>query len=314
MKILFITSTHLGDAILSTGILDHLIVQHPGAEITVACGSVPAALFQDMPGLKKIQIVQKKKGGLHWLILWGRCVMTKWDLVVDLLGTGLSYFLWAQKRRVWRSKTTELLKSKQLAKFMGLTKTPFNKIWIGDPHLKVARHLLPVGPTYIALSPASNWDKKTWPQGYFAELTTKLLKHKDLFPHPKFVIFGAAHERQNLETLFAGLPADRTIDLMGKIHLLEVAACLKQCKLFVGNDSGLMHLSATMGTPTVGLFGPSDSRVYGPWGLKTLIIKNDLSFEENMAGALKGKNVMSLLKPDHVAKKILGFVRKVFKK
>ena len=39
MRILFITSTRVGDAILSTGLLDHLITKHPGARITVACGS-----------------------------------------------------------------------------------------------------------------------------------------------------------------------------------------------------------------------------------------------------------------------------------
>jgi ADP-heptose:LPS heptosyltransferase len=56
------------------------------------------------------------------------------------------------------------------------------------------------------------------------------------------------------------------IDLAGKVDLLTAFACLKRARLFIGNDSGAMHLAAAAGAPTLGLFGPSDERQYGPWG------------------------------------------------
>ena len=62
------------------------------------------------------------------------------------------------------------------------------------------------------------------------------------------------------------------IDLCGRLSLAEVAACLARCALFVGNDSGLMHLAAAAGTPTLGLFGPSRADEYAPAGRCTAFV------------------------------------------
>ena len=64
--------------------------------------------------------------------------------------------------------------------------------------------------------------------------------------------------------LLAALP--EAIDLVGRLTLPEVVACLENSDLFVGNDSGLMHLAAATGTPTIGLFGPTDATIYAPTG------------------------------------------------
>lgn len=64
--------------------------------------------------------------------------------------------------------------------------------------------------------------------------------------------------------VLAALPG--AIDLVGRLELPEAAALLARCALFVGNDSGLMHLAAAAGTPTLGLFGPTPASEYGPIG------------------------------------------------
>jgi ADP-heptose:LPS heptosyltransferase len=69
------------------------------------------------------------------------------------------------------------------------------------------------------------------------------------------------------------------IDLVGRIDLLTAYACLKRARLFIGNDSGLMHLSAAAGAPTLGLFGPSDDRLYGPWGPDARALRGPRDFE-----------------------------------
>ena len=66
MKILFITSTHLGDGILSTGGLDHLIKAYPAAEITVACGPVTAGIFAKAPGVVRVIPMKKEPYAGHW--------------------------------------------------------------------------------------------------------------------------------------------------------------------------------------------------------------------------------------------------------
>jgi ADP-heptose:LPS heptosyltransferase len=56
------------------------------------------------------------------------------------------------------------------------------------------------------------------------------------------------------------------VDLVGKLSLAEVAAVLARADLYVGNDSGLMHIAAATGVPTLGLFGPTPASEYGPVG------------------------------------------------
>src|SRR6185312_14322010 len=54
MRILFVTATRIGDAVLSTGVLSHLLDRYPGARITIAAGRDAAPLFDDLPGLERI--------------------------------------------------------------------------------------------------------------------------------------------------------------------------------------------------------------------------------------------------------------------
>ena len=67
---------------------------------------------------------------------------------------------------------------------------------------------------------------------------------------------------------------------MGKVDLLTAYACLKHARLFIGNDSGLMHLAAAAGAPTLGLFGPSDDRLYAPWGDHARALRGPRTFEQ----------------------------------
>jgi ADP-heptose:LPS heptosyltransferase len=77
-------------------------------------------------------------------------------------------------------------------------------------------------------------------------------------------------ERAMAAPLLAALPD--AIDLAGKLSLPEVAACLSRAALFVGNDSGLMHLAAAAGAPTLGLFGPTNAAEYGPAGRQAMAV------------------------------------------
>ena len=87
-------------------------------------------------------------------------------------------------------------------------------------------------------------------------------------------VLAAGHERKQAEPLLAAIPPHRRIDLVGKLDLLTAAAVLKRCALFIGNDTGLMHVAAAMGTPTLGLFGPSPSGQYAPWGQYTALVRS----------------------------------------
>src|SRR5438105_5950820 len=99
MHILFVTATRIGDAVLSTGLLSHLIERNPGARLTIAAGPVAAPLFEAVPGLDRLLVVRKRRWGLHWPALYSRVVDRRWDLVVDLRGSALAWGLLARERR-----------------------------------------------------------------------------------------------------------------------------------------------------------------------------------------------------------------------
>jgi ADP-heptose:LPS heptosyltransferase len=93
------------------------------------------------------------------------------------------------------------------------------------------------------------------------------------------------------ELLLAALPD--AIDLVGRLSLPEVAACLARCALFIGNDSGLMHLAAATGAPTLGLFGPTPAEEYAPAGVRATEVRSastlmqDLSVQAALAAATR---------------------------
>src|SRR5579864_1257421 len=100
MHILFVTATRIGDAVLSTGLLSHVIGRFPGARLTIAAGPVAAPLFEAVPGLERLVVLRKRRWSLHWLALFARTASRRWDLVVDLRGSALAWMLRADERRV----------------------------------------------------------------------------------------------------------------------------------------------------------------------------------------------------------------------
>jgi heptosyltransferase-3 len=269
MRILFITATRIGDAVLSTGLLDHLLRAHPAARFTVACGPVAEGVFARMPRRDATLIVAKRRFDLHWLELWRRTAGTLWDLVVDLRGSALPFLLPARRRAVMRGGRRAGHKLAQLGATLGLSPPPLPVGWSDAADQARADALLPPGRRYVGLGPTANWSGKAWPPDRFAALFRAV--QEEALPDARPVVFaGPGPGEQALAApVLAALPD--ALDLTGRLSLPEASACLSRCKLFVGNDSGLMHLAAAAGTPTLGLFGPSLAAEYAPAGRRTAV-------------------------------------------
>ncbi|HEY2352530.1 MAG TPA: lipopolysaccharide heptosyltransferase II [Candidatus Acidoferrum sp.] len=94
---------------------------------------------------------------------------------------------------------------------------------------------------------------KCWLPSRFAETANQLQSQWDA----DVILFGAAGEADVSLAITAEM--SRTpIDLTGKTAIADLPALLSQCHVFVGNDSGAMHVAAAVGLPTVGIFGPTD--------------------------------------------------------
>lgn len=282
MRILFITSNRLGDAVLSTGLLDHLLRRYPQARFTIACGPVAEGLFARMPRRDRTIVLDKQRYRLHWHGLWLDTVTTVWDLVIDIRGSVFAWMVPTRRRAVMRPRKGP--KIAQLAALLRVDPLPLPVVWTAPEDAARAAALLPVGRPIVALAPTANWPPKTWPVERFAELFRVLAAGP--LPGAVAAVFAGPGdvERAMAAPLLQALPD--AIDLVGALSLPEAAACLARCALFVGNDSGLMHLAAAAGAPTLGLFGPTDATEYAPSGQRTAIAVSPTGQMQDLGVAL----------------------------
>lgn len=296
MRLFFLTSSRIGDAVLSTGLLGHLLEQNPGAEVTVAAGSLAAPLFQHVPGLTRLIAVEKRPYKGHWLSLWRQVGLQRWDLVVDLRASFITRFLFTRAAITVGRADQSVPRVVELARAAGLVEPPAPRLWLGAEDEAAADRLLASARGFLALAPTANWPAKQWPAERFVALAKALTDPGGLLAGMPVVVFGAAKERDMAAPLLAANFSGGLIDLVGQTPLLPAAAALKRARLFVGNDSGLMHMAAAVGTPTLGLFGPSSRARYAPWGPHVLAVEAENTHPDatgNRMGALALEKVMS---------------------
>jgi ADP-heptose:LPS heptosyltransferase len=283
--ILFITATRIGDAVLSSGLLKRLADEIPNASFTIVAGPVAAPLFLDVPRLDEIIVFEKAKDGRHWWRLWRRVRKTRWGLVVDLRGSAISQFLRRKRRAVFKrgpgAPTHKVVEAARVLKIEGEPPAPY--LYTSQETEDAALDLTAgVGPI-LALAPSANWVGKTWPLERFARVAIKLMGEGGPLAGGRVMVLGSPEDAHVVQSLRHVVPKERFIDLVGKVDLLTAYASLKHARLFIGNDSGLMHLAAAAGVPTVGLFGPSDEDLYAPWGPKTRVVRGPRDFQQILA-------------------------------
>jgi ADP-heptose:LPS heptosyltransferase len=123
------------------------------------------------------------------------------------------------------------------------------------------------------------------------------------------VVMGAPNETERVHDVLVGWPEDRPLlNLVGRVSLPALFVMLQNARLAVCNDSGLMHLAAAAGVPTVGLFGPSPDQLYAPWGPNGHVMRTTESFEDliNKAHAGVSGSLLSSISVDRVYDGIVG--------
>jgi len=119
----------------------------------------------------------------------------------------------------------------------------------------------------VAVNPNSRWQSKCWSPDRFARLSDKLIDKYDV----KIIMIGAAGDREYVEKI-VGMMKNTPLVLVGKTTLLELASVLKKTDIMITNDSGPMHMSVAVGTPTIALFGPTDPIMTGPYGKNSEVL------------------------------------------
>ena len=119
----------------------------------------------------------------------------------------------------------------------------------------------------IILHPGSGSRKKVWPPDRFLDLVRVLKKRS---ASRLIVVLGPAEGpeiRKAFEAQDAGAPI-----LVKGLSLIQLASVMEGARLCIGNDSGISHLAAALGVPTVAIFGPTDPKVWSPRGKKVAVV------------------------------------------
>lgn len=281
--ILFITATRIGDAVLSSGLVKRLSDEIPNARFTIVAGPAAAPLFADTPNLDEVIVFAKSKDGSHWFDLWRKVRKRRWGLVVDLRGSAISRFVSTKRRAVYRKPAAgeaahKVMEAARTLRIEDEPAAPF--IYVSPEVEAYAADLTAGSGPILAVAPAANWVGKTWPLERFSRVCMRLLGPEGPLKGGRLMVLGGPEDAKLAQGLKDVVPRKAFIDLAGKVDLVTAYACLKRARLFIGNDSGTMHLAAAAGAPTLGLFGPSDERLYGPWGEHARAVRGPRSFEQ----------------------------------
>jgi heptosyltransferase III len=274
-RILFIAGNLIGDVVMSTGLIAHLAATNPEARFTIVCGRAAAQLFEAFPQLDRVVPMAKAKGGRHWQKLLAELKGQSFDLSVDLRGSLVTWLIASQKRHVKRRMLAPHAVD-DLAASIGLKTAPLSRVWLSDAAREAARGWLETqGRPVLVLCPGASWTGKRWLLERFAMLGRKLVEVGGALEGGRIVVVGGPDEATEMAALGVALEGLDVVVSDPRTPLLHAAALFEGTRLFVGNDSGLMHLAAASGAPTLGLFGPTDERRYGPRGAFTASVRGD---------------------------------------
>ena len=285
MNILVVTLSNFGDVILTTPVIMALSQKYPGARITAVVGPRARSVLQRSPVIHKIVIYDKKASLRKKLEFIAELRKASYDRVVDLRNTAIPFLVSCKKRTPLFRKFTKInMRDRHLEMLAAVE---------GDRQSSTACSLIPPFQFFnkademfamralevagiaekrgwILVAPGAASERKRWPVECFKKVIRTLHERTG----KKVLLVGTLSERPVAESILAELPGIAEV-LCGDLVLPETAALIANASLVVANDSAIMHLGFELGTPTVGIFGPTDHEKYGHVGTKFRVAREE---------------------------------------
>ncbi len=321
-NILVIKLRYIGDVLLTTPLFRVLREQFPQARLTALVNQGTEPVLKHNSCLDQIEVLPQ--GNWVQQIKFLRFIRScRFDCVIDVSDGDRSAFLTAisgarmkigfNREGLWRGRvyswsikgqygTMHMLDyHAQLLIPLGMEpRVCAPELNVSDEESQAAEQILAnyglKGVNWVMLHPAARYWFKAWSPERFAALGDALIKEGF-----QVVLVGSEPEQKVAEEVIqAG--QQKFISLVGKTTLRELAALMKQCRIFVGNDAGPMHMAAAVGCPVVALFGPTDPAIWGPRGKLCHTIYKGLDCRECFyPGCQRGEmSCMKLISVDEV--------------
>ncbi len=148
--------------------------------------------------------------------------------------------------------------------FLEIWSTPEEELKTQD---RITRSGINASAQFAVIHPFSAVVERGWPLENFAELASRLNADTGC----RVIVVGGPGDRETFARVRAVFGPD-IVDLVGKCSMRETIALLRRSSLFIGNDSGVMHLASAAGVPLVALFGPQSPVKFGPWSKRAKVI------------------------------------------
>lgn len=282
-KILVISLSNVGDAILTTPVIEVLRRDFSQAHLSVLVGPRAFSVFKGDQRIDKKIIYDKNIRWKNKLRLVNRLRHDKYDLVVDLRQTGFSAFLGARyrssifhylPRSLTHMRDKHLWKLKTLGFDVNEVKGPsvgFNEDDARQVTQLLNKWQIKEGQDIVAIAPGARNMTKRWEKEGYRQLAERLLKECKV----KVIMVGDAQDKLLVSEVIAEI-RPRPWSACGKTTLGQLAYLLTKCRLLVSNDSAPMHLAWAVNTPVVAIFGPTDHKKYAPGGPHDVVIRREL--------------------------------------
>ena len=310
MNILIVKLSAIGDVVHTLPSLAALRKLYPDAHITWVIEKDSADIIEGHPYLDRIIVSRRKSWGgdlkrLHEVRKTideiASFIATlrdrKYDLVVDfhgLLKSSLIVFLSGGRRKLGYDSMQELsglfldekiyedMDKHAVDRYLDLPchlgadiGKPEFTIHIGEENRNRVDGLLKkseigVEDSFVSVNPVAFWDTKLWENGKFARLCDRITEELKMK-----VVFTGGRNQKTVKRI-RSLMKFPSVNLAGRTTLRDLAYLYALSTLVITTDSGPMHISAAVGTPTVALFGPTDPARTGPYGEGHTVIRKNL--------------------------------------
>ena len=280
-KILVFSFSFIGDAVLSTVVIQPLRRHFPDAHITFLVGPQAVDLLATDPNIDAALVYENRgehagwKGRLH-LIKTLRLV--KFDLVVNLRDSLMARCIGAKHWGLARGDSNRhaVTRYLEVLQRQGIDTTNAHpRLELTEAERIAAQHfLLETGleseRLLIGIHPGGNWEYKLWDGKNYAEVASILAEKRNA----GILLFAGPNE-QHLQTHVAEM-MDVPPILVKTDNLRHLAALISACDVYIGNDTGPMHIAAAVDTPVVALFGSTNHIRSRPYGDKHTVVQSGI--------------------------------------
>ena len=281
-KILVFSFSFIGDAVLSTAVIQPLRKHFPDAHITFLVGPRAVELLATEPNIDATRVYDNRGEHAGWkgrLRLIKTLRRDKFDLVVNLRDSLTARCIGAEHWGMVRGESNRHAVTRYLEVLQkhGIDTTD------AYPHLQltedeqatVHRFLTEAGITserlLIGIHPGGNWVYKLWDVEKYASVANALCKEQNA----AILLFAGPNERA-LQTQVSEI-MDISPLLVKTENLRHLAALISVCDAYIGNDTGPMHIASAVDTPVVALFGSTNHIRSGPYGDKHTIVQSGIN-------------------------------------